>query len=110
MIYQLGEEVVPHSPYSYMAEWTLEGEHRWAQDQHLGCRWPAVEGDEIHKPFWKPSHVERIIDVARPYVADFDRILHQKKLWACLNPGCRARFSSIFHLRGHHLYAHSEYQ
>ncbi|KAH7385966.1 hypothetical protein BKA66DRAFT_415572 [Pyrenochaeta sp. MPI-SDFR-AT-0127] len=72
------------SPYSYMAEQTVENMLSWTQNSHLGYRFPLPEADEPGKPFWKHT-----------------------KLWRCRFPdGCKERCETLIHLRGHHMYAH----
>lgn len=99
-MFEMGEDAFPKSPYPYMAEWTLEGSSRWAQNGKGGCRYPALEGEE-DKPFWKASHSTTSHDPTRQR-----RGKTTTGLWACLFPDCRTRCKSLQHLRGHQIYAH----
>jgi hypothetical protein len=98
----LGSEGTPASFFSYVAEWLLEDQSRWAQDGHRGCRYPAAEGDLKDKPFWKDSHGPPLVGA---HLTALERGAGQ---FACLFPDCRMRCETLHQLRGHNLYAHPE--
>ncbi|KAF2112575.1 hypothetical protein BDV96DRAFT_152799 [Lophiotrema nucula] len=94
------ENTLGRTPYVYMVAWLLEGEARWAQNEHGGCRYPYLEGNEEGKPFWKDL-----------YVVESPEQGHEWRYpssgpFACLFPHCRRRFKAFVGLQIHHHRAH----
>lgn len=96
-----GQGRTPISPFPYMAEWALEYGRRWAQHEHLGSRYPVVEGDAPSKPFFQCN-----LFSSRPVPPQYISMEAGGEQWACLFPGCHIKCPSFLYLRGHQSYAH----